>query len=869
MLLLSSTSALLQLVTAGTQTVDVHASYIDVTGSGSSAVVTPNDLNTLVSSASTTTVVASPAASTQRNIKNLVIRNTDATNADTVTVQHNDGTNTSVLVKLSLLAQYSLIYEDRVGWYVLDANGARVSEAYVASATAPLALAAGALTIAAATIATAGTMSATDKQKERLFIDPMADYGAKFDHKLSFDGAASTGSPNIITSATIGFVAADVGKRIVLSGAGASGAQYVGSITSLNSGTSVNVTPAISTTVTTKGLQVHTDDLTAWTNLISDINASTYPAAVIMMETPAGATPFGASGFTGRSGISGFLPAITKQVRISGLGGCFNSNSGNYWQQGGSCIAYVGTSNAPTAFGAVMTLAPTAGASNPNLKNAVLEHFWIDCRNGDQNQALKGLSLQSCFAWQLNDFFVNDPLAVGIEALVISPGTSGALGEAKDCSRGSARQVCVRALDATSSPGALSTTPTTTTTAIALSTTGQSLTLAAAITNQQTSGYVWVQTNLGYPVLVNFTGGGGTTTLTGCTISLQDTINAPSTVSGSNVVAAQPSNGCGVVHDGDLTANANLNHWDTCQVIHGTTWGPAAMEFRNSDSNEMTNCVMNGGSATALAQPNRITKPGIRICGSNSNAGMASRNNVFKSGSAGVGGISHMGILNTAANLSAQAGPTYWDEYQLANGEAIPVVEGNSYLSWFPNGGMGIDIAPAPVAVGTAGQAISAATLTLITGSVLAVPPQGFQLGLSIKWRVVLAKTSAAGTAARTFFIRIGTTGTTADAVVATITSAAGTGVADNGIFEFDLTIVGPLGATCAALAEMWMTHNLAATGLCTLPSEVLVSGSGVVMATFNSTTAQQFISLSVTTGAAETLTIWKCSATVEKPANP
>ena len=65
------------------------------------------------------------------------------------------------------------------------------------------------------------------------------------------------------------------------------------------------------------------------------------------------------------------------------------------------------------------------------------------------------------------------------------------------------------------------------------------------------------------------------------------------------------------------------------------------------------------------------------------------------------------------------------------------------------------------------------------------------------------------------------------------------------------------------------MTHNLAATGLCTLPSEVLVSGSGVVMATFNSTTAQQFISLSVTTGAAETLTIWKCSATVEKPANP
>ena len=655
-----------------------------------------------------------------------------------------------------------------------------------------------------------------------------------------------------------------MGKRVVLTGAGASGAQYVGTVSSINSTTSINVSPNTTTAVSAKGLQIHTDDLTAWTNLITDVNAATYAGAVIAIETPNGATPFGASGFTGRSGISSFLPTISKQVRISGFGGMFNSNIGDYTKGGGCCIAYAGTSNAPTAYGAVMTFAPVAGANNQNLKNVTLEHFWIDCRNGDQNQALKGLSLQSCFAWQLNDFFVNDPLAVGIELLVISPGTSGALGEAKDCSRGSARQVCVRALDATSSPGALSTTPTTTTTAIALSTTGQSLTLAAAITNQQTSGYVWVQTNLGYPVLVNFTGGGGTTTLTGCTVSLQDTINAPSTVSGSNVVAAQPSNGCGVVHDGDLTANANLNHWDTCQVIHGTTWGPSAMEFRNSDSNEMTNCVMNGGSATALAQPNRITKPGIRFTGSNSNAGMASRNNVFKSGSAGVGGVSNMGILNTNAILSAQAGPNTWTDYQLGNGEAVPVVEGNSYFTWNPNGGVGLDVCPAPVAVTP--QTLVAATQTLIAGSLLAIPPQGWQVGMTLRWTLRMTKTAAGAAIPGTFLILVNTTGTSAGGgTVATMAlTSVGTAVADTGSVTIDFC-VHSIGATAAGVAHLVMTHGLQTTGWMAVQMQEI----DATMATWNSTTAQEFVMLCMTSGAAVVPTITQCYLEVLKPANP
>ena len=601
---------------------------------------------------------------------------------------------------------------------------------------------------------------------------------------------------------------------------------------------------------------MHTDDLPAWTNLITDLNNTTYPGGVIQIRAP-----WTATGFTGRSGISSILPTINKQIHISGYGSLFNSNTGNYQLQGGACIAYVGTSNdGGTSFSAVMTFAPTAEATSPNLKNVVLEHFWIDCSNGGQNEALKGISMQSCFAWQINDVFIQDPCAVGVEWLVIEPGTAGALGEAKDCSRGSARQLAIRCIDA---PVATPAAATTTTTVVAFASL-TTLALAAALTNQPAAGYVWVQSNLGYPVLVRYTSGGGTTTLSGCSCSTQDTINAPSTVSGSNVVQAYPGNACAFLLDGDLTANANLNHFDTCQAVYTTTptWGPAGVELRNSDSNEFSNCVINGGNPASLAQPNRVTKPGVRDNGSNSNQTLASRNNVFKSGSAGAGGYYQVGLLNTGALLLAQAGPTYWAEYQLGNGEAIPVSEGNSYIQWSPNGALGDGTSPAPVAVATgAGQTLTAATSTLITGSVVAVPPQGFQIGTTLRWTFTATKT-AAGTAARTIFVRVGTTATTSDAALATITSGVGTAAIDVGWFTVQLTIIGPLGSACAAQCQFHLAHNLTATGWSTIANQVAASNATgatvttIAMATFNSTTAQQFLSLSITTGAAEAGTI-------------
>lgn len=122
MILLTSTSDLIQVITGGTQAIKVHASYVDLSGT----TVTPGRLNTAIASATTTTVVGSPAASTQRTVKTLSVHNADASNADTVTVQHTDGTTVIILFQLSLLAGNSLKYNEGSGWQLFNALGQTV-----------------------------------------------------------------------------------------------------------------------------------------------------------------------------------------------------------------------------------------------------------------------------------------------------------------------------------------------------------------------------------------------------------------------------------------------------------------------------------------------------------------------------------------------------------------------------------------------------------------------------------------------------------------------------------------------------------------------------------------------------------------------
>src|SRR4029077_1482571 len=100
---------------------DVHASWLD----NLSGAITPGRTNTAsITSATTTTIVGSPAASTQRNVKTITIRNRHASISQDVTVKHTDGTNNLELIKVTLAAGEALTYADAQGWVHFLPSGA-------------------------------------------------------------------------------------------------------------------------------------------------------------------------------------------------------------------------------------------------------------------------------------------------------------------------------------------------------------------------------------------------------------------------------------------------------------------------------------------------------------------------------------------------------------------------------------------------------------------------------------------------------------------------------------------------------------------------------------------------------------------------
>lgn len=92
MLILASTD-IVSVITGSAVTTSVHASWVD----NAAGTITPGRTNTAISTATTTTVVGSPASSTYRNVRLLTVRNTDASSQNAVTIQHNDGTTTVIL----------------------------------------------------------------------------------------------------------------------------------------------------------------------------------------------------------------------------------------------------------------------------------------------------------------------------------------------------------------------------------------------------------------------------------------------------------------------------------------------------------------------------------------------------------------------------------------------------------------------------------------------------------------------------------------------------------------------------------------------------------------------------------------------------
>ena len=120
MLLLTSTSDIIRVVTGSAASVQVHASYVD----NASGVITPGRTNTAaIVTATTTTVVGSPGASTQRNVKYLSLSNLSSTST-TISVQHFDGTTSSELFSCTLLVNENLTMDENGDFIHHDAQGA-------------------------------------------------------------------------------------------------------------------------------------------------------------------------------------------------------------------------------------------------------------------------------------------------------------------------------------------------------------------------------------------------------------------------------------------------------------------------------------------------------------------------------------------------------------------------------------------------------------------------------------------------------------------------------------------------------------------------------------------------------------------------
>jgi hypothetical protein len=150
----------------------------------------------------------------------------------------------------------------------------------------------------------------------------------------------------------------------------------------------------------------------------------------------------------------------------------------------------------------------------------------------------------------------------------------------------------------------------------------------------------------------------------------------------------------------------------------------------------------------------------------------------------------------------------------------------------------------------TAAQTPAATVRTNIAGGNLPVPPAGLKVGTRLRWVFQMTKT-AAGSAASTFDIALGTTGTVADAAVVSFTKPAGTAAADEGRVVIE-ALVKTVSATGVINGEFTLVHNLAATGHAVIPCVVVFTASGAT-----DLTPQNLIaSLNITSGAADAITI-------------
>lgn len=120
MLNLTTTSDVIRVITSASSQIECHASWVDVqSGAGSLG-----RKNTIITTATTTTIVPSPGSGVQRNCRQIAITNDHATAACIVAVEHFDGTTASELISFTLLPGENMMFSEEGRWAHRDAQGA-------------------------------------------------------------------------------------------------------------------------------------------------------------------------------------------------------------------------------------------------------------------------------------------------------------------------------------------------------------------------------------------------------------------------------------------------------------------------------------------------------------------------------------------------------------------------------------------------------------------------------------------------------------------------------------------------------------------------------------------------------------------------
>lgn len=124
MLLLTATTDKLQLVTSSTANIDVHASYMDATQANPPVVQGDSSgrQHTAITTATTTDIVAAPAASETRNVKMLAVRNKHASSTNDVTVVFDQNGTDFELFKATLQPGETLEFVEGIGFFVVAAT---------------------------------------------------------------------------------------------------------------------------------------------------------------------------------------------------------------------------------------------------------------------------------------------------------------------------------------------------------------------------------------------------------------------------------------------------------------------------------------------------------------------------------------------------------------------------------------------------------------------------------------------------------------------------------------------------------------------------------------------------------------------------